>query len=173
MSTQPISRRYACALFDLIREGTDLASGLESAAQAASVEEVRKVLVSPSVPAESKAAIIDKVCGGLSPEIKRLVGMLCQRGKAQLLPEINAMVVQMVRESESEIVASVTSACELDADSEKKIAAALTRSSGRNVKVEVDVDASLLGGVVIRIGDRQIDHSVKTRLDNMRRAIVG
>jgi len=173
MSTLAISRRYAQALFELIQDGSDLGEGLSQLAAVASVDEVRNILVSPSVDAQAKIAILNKVCAGLTAEHAGLIALLGRRNKLQLLPEINVMVEQMIRDSESEISASVTSATKLTAKNQAEISAALARQSGRKVRLETALDASLLGGLVVRIGDRQIDYSLRTRLESMRRAIVG
>ncbi|EAU54664.1 F0F1 ATP synthase subunit delta [Mariprofundus ferrooxydans] len=173
MSTLAISRRYAQALFELIQEGSDLAEGLSKLAAVASVEEVRQTLVTPSIAAEVKIAILDKVCGGLSAELGRLLTLLGSKNKLELLPEINAMVEQLIRDSESEISAVVTSAVKLTAKTQSDITAALTKQSGRKVRLETALDASLLGGIVVHIGDRQIDYSVRSRLESMRKTMAG
>jgi len=173
MSTLAVSRRYARALFELIQEGVNVSEGLAELAAVVSLEEVRQVLVSPGVPASAKTAILDKACGGLSVELNRLVDMLNQRGKAQILPEVNAMVEAMVQESKSEVVATIASAVDLQAATQTKIAAALSKQTGRKVRLETALDTSLLGGMVVSIGDRQIDFSLRTRLESMRKTITG
>lgn len=173
MSTLAISRRYAQALFELIQEGSDLGEGLTQLAAVASVKEVRQTLVTPSISAEVKIAILEKVCGGLPAELASLLALLGRRNKLQLLPEINAMVEQLIRDSESEISAVVTSAVKLTAKTQSEITAALTKQSGRKVRLETALDASLLGGIVVHIGDRQIDYSVRSRLESMRKTMAG
>jgi len=173
MSTLAISRRYAQALFELIQDGSSLGEGLSQLAEVASVDDVCKILVSPSIDAQAKVGILNKICTGLTTEHSGLLALLARRNKLQLLPEINAMVEQMIRDSESEISATVTSATKLTAKNQEEITAALSKQSGRKVRLEAALDASLLGGVVVRIGDRQIDYSLRTRLESMRKAIVG
>jgi len=173
MSTLAISRRYAQALFELIQDGSDLGEGLSKLAAVASVEEVRQTLVTPSIAAEVKIAILDKVCGGLSAELGRLLALLGSRNKLELLPEINAMVEQLIRDSESEISAVVTSAVKLTAKTQGEITAALAKQSGRKVRLETELDPSLLGGMIVHIGDRQIDYSLRSRLEAMRKTMAG
>lgn len=172
MSTASISRRYARALFDLQQDGTAVAAPLSAAAAVAAAEQVVAVLERPDVPAAAKAAIIDKAAGGLGKEVNRLVQMLCERNKAALLPEINAMFESMVRQATSEVEAEVVTATPLTKAAQDKIAAALTKSVGRKVIVTASQDKDIIGGLVVRLGDRQIDYSLRTRLDGLKRAMV-
>jgi F-type H+-transporting ATPase subunit delta len=173
MSTRHISRRYARAVFELIQEGAKLQDGLAALAAVAANVDVASVLASSAVPAGNKAAILVKASGKLPKELATLAGILCQRGKASLLPEISELVGDMVLQSQSEIVADVASATKLDAAAQKKIADALGKSLGRDVRLQVSEDKDLIGGLVVQIGDRQIDYSVRTRLQGLRKAIAG
>ncbi len=172
MGTQVISRRYARALFELRAEGLDLREGLNALAEVAALPEVRDVLASPSVPAEAKADVLMKAAGQDSAELRRLVELLAHRGKAVLLPEICDLYEAMVREAEAEVEASVISAVDLDDSLRKKIAGALEKKLGRKVRLDARTDAGILGGLVIRVGDRLIDLSLRTRLNGLRQAIA-
>jgi len=131
------------------------------------------VLLIPTVPAANKAAILTKAAGKLPKELVSLATMLCQRGKASLLPEIAELVDELILQSQSEIVADVTSATKLDAATQKKIADALSKSVGRDVRLQITQDKGLIGGLVVQMGDRQIDCSVRNRLHGLRKAIAG
>jgi len=172
MSTTSISRRYARALFELQVEGAAIAEPLSAAAAVVAVPEVAAVLDQPNIPAKVKAAIVDKAGKGPGKEVSRLVLMLCERGKASLLPEINALFESMVRQAGSEVEAEVVSATALNKATQDKIAAALGKSIGRKVVIKASQDKSILGGLVVRLGDRQIDYSLRTRLEGLKRAMV-
>ncbi len=173
MSTRFISRRYAKALFELIQEGAKLQAGLNDLAAVAAHADVARILTVPSVPAANKATILTRAAGKLPRELVNLAAMLCQRGKAGLLPEIAELVDEMVMQSQSELVADVTTASRLDAAAQKKIADALGKSVGRDVRLQVTEDKDLIGGLIVQIGDRQIDCSVRNRLQGLRKAIAG
>jgi len=173
MSTLRISRRYARALFELIGEGAKLRPELEKLAAVAGDEAAADFLASPSVSVKDKQAVITKVAGKLPKELQVLVAMLAERNKLSLLPEIQAMVEEMVRQSESELVAEVTVATPLKSDVQAKIASALSASVGRSVRLNVTEDASIIGGLVVQLGDRQIDYSLRTRLEGLKQAIAG
>jgi len=173
MSTAKISRRYAVALFELIGEGVDIRPALLEAAAFVSDTEAKAILESPAYPQAMKSAMLNKaVSGSGAKEVSRLVELLCERNKSVLLPEISALVDEMVAESQSSVDAEVTSAVKLTAAVQKSLAGSLTSAVGKTVNIIANKDASILGGVVIRIGDRKIDCSVKGRLEGLKRAIV-
>ncbi len=172
MSTRAISRRYARALFELEQEGVKIRPSLERAAAVVGIEEIQNLLALPQVPAADKAAVIDKAAGGLSKEIRRLVEMLCVRDKAELLPEIEAIVSEMEQQAASELEAEVVTVVPLDAQTREKIATALGRIVGRRVRLNIKRDPSILGGLIVRIGDREMDYSLRTRLQGLKKAML-
>jgi len=172
MSTRSVSRRYARALFELEQEGSDIRTSLNAVAEVVAVEDVRKLLAASQVTSKDKAAVLEKAAGTLSKEVVRLVNMLCERGKAELLPEIAELVENMTRQAASEIEADVVAAVKLDAAAKDSIARALGKAVGRKVKLNISQDAGIMGGLVIQIGDRQMDYSLRTRLQDLKRAMV-
>lgn len=173
MSSLAVSRRYARALFDLRAEGADLSGTLASLAAVVAVPDMEAFLDIPYLPVESKVATLEKAVGGkLSDELKRLVALLAGRGKTSLLPEINAVFERMVQEAEDQVVATVTVAAPLDAASEKKVKAAVAKVAGKKVQLDVVEDKQILGGMIVSIGDRQIDCSLRGKLEGLRKAIA-
>ncbi len=172
MSARSVARRYARALFELEQEGTDIRISLSAVAEVVAVAEVRKLLAASQVQARDKAAVIEKAAGKLSGEVVRLVDMLCERGKAELLPDIFELFESMTRQAASEIEADVVAAVKLNAASKDKIARALGKVVGRKVKLNVSQDADILGGLVVQIGDRQMDYSLRTRLQDLKRVMM-
>lgn len=174
MSTTKISRRYAVALFELIQEGVDVRPALLEAVTFASDDEAKAILGSPAYPTSMKCAMLSKaVSGAGTNEVSRLIEILCERNKVSLLPEISFLVDQMVAESESSVDAEVVSAVKLTAAVQESLAGSLTSAVGKTVNIIASTDEAILGGVVIRIGDRKIDCSVKGRLDGLKKAIIG
>ncbi len=172
MSSIAVSRRYARALFELSEEGLDVASGLATLAEVATVKEVQEFLDLPHLPTEQKIAVLKKVAGHVSDELVRLVSLLCERHKASLLPEINEIFTEMVRESEASVVATVVVAARPDAETSKKIEAAVADVAGKKVQLEIVEDKQVLGGMIVNIGDRQIDCSLRGKLEGLRKAIA-
>ncbi len=173
MSTSQISSRYACALFELIQEGVKIEDDLAKVAAIADHEAVSAILTSPDYPAEMKGNVLIKAAGGtLSVEVERLVRILADRNKTCLLPEIHAQVACMIHDAASKLDAEVTVATALSKAMENKLSKALAASTGKQVTLSVNKDASILGGLVVRIGDRKIDYSLRTKLGGLRRALA-
>ncbi|MDX8403327.1 MAG: F0F1 ATP synthase subunit delta [Mariprofundaceae bacterium] len=172
MSSITVSRRYARALFELSQEGLGISKSLSELAEVASVKEVQDFLDLPDFTPEQKVKVLKKAVGSLSDELARLVTMLCERGKACLLAEINGLFEQMVREAEERVIATVVVAVKPNAETRKKIEAAVADVAGKKVELEIVEDKQLLGGMVVNIGDRQIDCSVRGKLEGLRKAIA-
>jgi len=172
MSTRSVSRRYARALFELEQEGVMLRQSLAAVASVVTAPELAVLLGKSGVPANSKAAVITMSAHNKSKEIERLVTMLCERNKAELLPEISELVETMARQAASEIEADVVAAVKLDAATKNSIAKALGKAVGHKINLNVSQDADIMGGLVVQIGDRQLDYSLRTRLQDLKRAMV-
>jgi F-type H+-transporting ATPase subunit delta len=168
-----ISRRYARALFELIQEGSPLTEDLAVVAAVAASGEAAELLASTEYPAKVKQSVLLKATAGkLSKEIERLVVMLCERNKSVLLPEIHLLVEEMIRQAESEVDAEVVVATEMDEILQQKLASALEASTGKKVHLNYTTDKNILGGMVITIGDRKIDYSLRTKLNGLRRVLA-
>ncbi|MDQ6959871.1 MAG: ATP synthase F1 subunit delta [Mariprofundaceae bacterium] len=172
MNTRSISRRYARALFELEQEGVKLREPLAAVASIVTAPEVAMLLGRSGVPANIKSAVITKAAHNKSKEIDRLVALLCERSKAALLPEIAELVESMARQAASEVEADVLAAVKLDAALKDKIAKVLGKAVGRKVNLNVIHDTGIMGGLVVRIGDRQMDYSLRTRLQDLKRLMV-
>ncbi len=172
-NTAQVSRRYARAMFELVQENASLRDDLALLASVVSSDEVADLLASPEYPAAIKQAVLLKVTAGkLSHEAKRLVEMLSERNKSELLPEIHLLVEEMVRQAESEVDADVIVATEIDATLQQKLTAALEASIGKKVRLNCETDKDILGGMIINIGDRKIDYSLRTKLSGLRRILA-
>lgn len=172
MSTRVIARRYARALFELAQEGSNLTAGLEALALVSQVEDVKKLLADPKLPPEISAGILKKAVGKLPKELTALIDMLCTRGKGCLLADIFELFEDMQREAAAEVVAEVTTAVKLDAAAKDGLSKSLAKGLGKKVQLQVNEDANIMGGVIIRIGDRQLDYSLRGKLEGLRHAIA-
>jgi F-type H+-transporting ATPase subunit delta len=171
-NTAQVSRRYARALFELVQENTSLRDDLATVATVASADEVAEFLASPEYAAKLKQGVLLKAAGKISQEATRLVSMLCERNKSELLPEIHLLVEEMVRQSESEVDASVIVATKINKALQQKLATALEDSTGKKVRLNCEIDKSILGGLIINIGDRKIDYSLRSKLNGLRRTLA-
>ena len=134
--------------------------------------ELQLALTDPSVGAASKGDLVrDLVGGSAAPTTTALLahaaGHLRGRRPAGAVEEL----ARLASEQRRQVLAEVRSAIALDAEQSTRLAAALTRLQGRQVRVNVIVDPAVVGGIVVRVGDDVIDGSVSARLEQARRAL--
>ena len=134
--------------------------------------ELQLALTDPSVTAASTGARVrDLVGGSAAPTTTALLahaaGHLRGRRPAAAVEDL----ARLASEQRRQVLAEVRSAIALDAEQSTRLAAALTRLQGRQVRVNVIVDPEVVGGIVVRVGDDVIDGSVSARLEQARRAL--
>lgn len=168
------SLQYANALADVALEqsaGEATAKQLGSfdAAYAQSAE-LRTFLASPAIGVQAKHEVMEKIVKrlGASKIIRNFLFVIADNRRTQLIPEIAAAFQQVLRQRQGVAEAEICSAVELTAAQKKELAAALERLTGKKIEPKYLLDASLLGGVVVRIGDTIYDGSLRTRLNEMR-----
>lgn len=134
--------------------------------------ELRMTLSDPRLPQERKQGIIADLLGGrAAPVTINLVSFVVAAGHSSDLPAIANRLVEKAAAERERAVAEVRTAFELDADTVERLAASLSRATGKQVEVKTVVDPALLGGVVARVGDTVIDGSLKHRLEGLRQAL--
>ncbi len=166
-----IASRYATALFELYQEGVDVSADLGAVAQVVANEDAKELLINTQISAEDRASIVMKAAAVTSEHVSRLLVLLCSRNKSTLIAYISEMLEQMIRESNAQVMVDVTVAQELDAALADKLKDVISKGVGKKVDLNVATDASILGGLILNIGDRQIDHSVRGRLSGLKRAL--
>lgn len=170
------ARPYAQAAFDEAQKLADLkgwSEMLTSLAEAVNYPEVRAVITSPRV---AKAQIESLMEGLLGSQVKvqqrNLVRVLVDNQRLLILPEIAALFEALRAEAEKTVNVVVDSAFELSAAQLEKITSSLKARMGREIKLVCKVNKELLGGIVIRAGDKVIDGSARTRLGEMANALA-
>ncbi len=166
-----IASRYAAALFELHQEGIETLPSLHKVAQAAEVEEAQALLINSQISPEDRAKIMMKAAGVSDEYVMRLLVLLCSRNKTALLPFIDEILDTMIREEKAEVMVDVTVARELSSALADKLKQSIGAAIGKAVDLNVKTDASILGGLILNIGDRQIDHSVRGRIIGLKRAL--
>jgi F-type H+-transporting ATPase subunit delta len=173
------ARRYARALLEVALAKKEDAAVARDLAEAASLlaahPELRAVLTNPAVASERKRSLVKAVWKTASSELlKRLLEMLAERERLELLPEVARVYVELWNAQRGVVTAEVLSAVALDAEQKKRLAAALGRAAGgRAVELQAQLDPSLLGGVLVRMEGRVYDASVRGRLRSLRRHLLG
>ena len=179
MSNSKIARRYARALADLCQEEGNhaaLAKQLsEFAAFFESSEELQQAMRSPVIPQEDKGAILDAVAtkAMLADSSRQFLSTLLNAGRIMDLSDVAAAFAGLLDEVEGRLQADVTSAIALEDGDLTRIQTSLERLTGKKVQVSGSVDASLIGGMKIQMGNTVMDASVRTRLERMRDQLLG
>ncbi len=175
--TAGASGRYAIALFEIAREANKLAaveSDLDSL-QAALDEsaELRDVISSPLLSREEQGkamrALTDKM--GLGAEVANTVALMAENRRLNTLPEMIAQVKALAADDRGEVSAEVTAAKALTDKQSTALAAALKKSVGKDVNVNVTVDKDLIGGLIVKVGSVMVDSTLRSKLNNLQNAM--
>ena len=174
-----LSGRYATALFELARESSALAvveASLATVRQALDESADFKALTtSPLVARGAAAAAVAGVAQSLQLDsiTTRFLGVLAENRRLAKLPQVISAFRALAAEHRGEVTAQVTSAHPLAADQVDALKQQLRTRVGRDVSIDLAVDPSLLGGLVVKIGSQMIDPSIKTRLNSLANAMKG
>ncbi len=169
-----VARRYARALFQIgVDTGTYEALGQELGDLAALFEEsveLRQTLVNPVFKPSEKRAILEKILPRVtpSPVVQRFALLLLDRGRIVLLASLARAYREMADAHAGRVRAVVTSATPLSAADLERVRRTLERRTKKTVMLEAQVDPSLIGGLVARVGDLVLDGSVRTQLSTLR-----
>jgi F-type H+-transporting ATPase subunit delta len=166
-----IAERYATAVFDLALEGkklkaleTDVAA-LEGAM--ADSADFRTLLTSPLYSRDQQevaiAAIAKKM--KLSPTTANTLQLLASKRRLFVLPQLAAVLRERLAEERGEVTAEVTTAKALTKGQAEKLAATLKAQVGKAVTIKETVDASIIGGLIVKVGSKMIDTSIKSKLN--------
>ena len=170
-----VARPYAEAIFALADTGGALGRWSQTLAVMAAVAanpELRAATGNPNLSAEQVYGLFASACGDLATEAQNLVRVLIENGRLATLPEIRDLYEELKNAREGVVEASITSAYPLDSGQLSALVADLEQRFKRKVKPEVNVDATLIGGVRMQVGDEVIDGSVRGKLAAMAVALT-
>lgn len=173
-----VSKTYGEALFELAMEENVLDAVQEEAVAVLEIfeqnEELVKLLNHPKISKEEKVAVIENVFKGrASDTVVGFLVLIVEKGRYNEISRIFAYFLEQVKEFKKIGVAYVTSATSLTAKQQKKIEEKLLATT-KYIQFEMhfDVDADLIGGMIIRIGDRVVDSSIRTKLNQMTQTLL-
>jgi F-type H+-transporting ATPase subunit delta len=168
-----IAGRYAQAVFDLAREENmipaveaDLANLEQALAESA---DLRDLISSPVYSREEQGAALAAIGQrmGLSPVFQNVLGLMAQKRRLFVLPHLLAVLRDRISGARGEVSAEVTSAQPLTAEQLARLSETLSASAGKSVRLQTRVDPSLIGGLVVQIGSRMIDTSIRAQLGQL------
>jgi len=170
-----IARPYAAALFQATTaaDGAQLVAQLDALAGIARDAGLRQFAADPKVSGEQVFGVVTGIAGNdLSPKLRNLLSTVIDNGRLSVLPEIASQFRTLVNDRGGIADAQVVSAFPLDAQQQASLAKVLEKRFGRQLKVAVTVDPTLIGGVRVTVGDEVLDTSVVARLEQMRAALT-
>jgi F-type H+-transporting ATPase subunit delta len=179
MSQAPIADRYARAIFELGVETGQLSVITEQVRRFAQVyvgsAELRAVLDNPVIEAEKRDAILNDVAArlSLSGNGLNLIRLLASRKKLRVVADIARRLDRFTDEQAGVVRATVTSAKPMPDSFYQKLVGELEAATSRKIVLERREDPTLIAGFVTRIGDNTIDDSVRGRLNEIERQLVG
>lgn len=172
-----VSKVYGDALFEAAREAGRMDDmyeevlGLQKLLQAN--EELQKMMENPKVIREDKENVIETVFRGrISDEIVELMKLMIAKGRYSNIESVFDYFIGLVKEEKKIGIAYVTTAVELtDGQKDEIVRRLLETTRYESFEMNYAVDASLIGGMVIRIGDRVVDSSIKTKLYELSKSL--
>ena len=174
-----LAERYSTALFELSDEKkiidaveADLVSLKAVIAESA---DLRALLTSPLIGADEQAKTMDSIMAkaGANQVIRNLAGVLAHNHRLYLLPQIIDTFLAELARRRGELTADVVTAKNLTKSQSSALEDALKQAVGSKVSISVSVDPSLIGGMVVKVGSRMIDSSVRTKLNKLQLAMKG
>ncbi|HET7606406.1 MAG TPA: F0F1 ATP synthase subunit delta [Sphingomicrobium sp.] len=174
-----LAGRYASALFDLAREQRQIEAvgkSLDALGQALlDSKDFNELVASPLVSRDEAgkafAALAPQL--GLDPITTNFVGVLARNGRKGELRNVIRAFRRLAAEHRGEATAEVVTARPLNDDQLSQLRQQLRARAGRDVNIDAAVDASLLGGIVVKLGSQQIDASIRTKLNRLASAMKG
>ncbi len=165
-----IAGRYATAVFELAKDGGDLA-GLESqlddlATALDSSPELRDLISSPVYSRDAQGKAIAAVAAkmNLGAVLANTLALMAANRRLFVLPQLIAALHALIAEEKGEMTADVMSAKPLTNGQQDALAKTLKAAIGKDIKLNATVDESLIGGLVVKVGSRMIDTSIRSKL---------
>ncbi|WP_456342999.1 ATP synthase F1 subunit delta [Thermovibrio sp.] len=170
-----IARRYAKALAEVLPDDR-LEKVLKEVEELLKIfnEKALKYFKSPVVPVERKRALLEEILSKveISPELKKVLLLMVQRNRLGLLREFKEEFESFVNARLGIVKAEITSATELDEETLNKIAKKIEELFGKKAEITVKLDPSIIGGFIVKVADKVLDASIKTQLENLKKAIA-
>lgn len=173
--TSRSAKRYARAVFELAQQDgsfAEWAGRLERIRETFADPEVAAVLGNPTIPSERRQALVASAPHLFDQQGANLARLLVEAGRVGDAAAVEEEFEQMADAAAGRVRATVTTAIQLDPADRDRIAGELSKRLGKNVRLSVIVDPRVLGGMRLQYGDRVVDATVATRLQQLRRRLA-
>jgi F-type H+-transporting ATPase subunit delta len=174
-----LAERYAAALFDLADERLILDEAAANLRQLKAMmtesAELSRLIRSPilSRQEQGKAIVALAERGGFAPLVRDFLAVVARNRRLFAVPAMIAAYLEKLAERRGEITAEIVAAQPLSTAQLDQLRQQLRRSVGRPVTVDLKVDAGLVGGMIVRLGSRMIDGSIRSKLQRLQMAMMG
>ena len=170
------ARRYAEAIYEIAQRDGNVETWLEqlqTVGEAVSDNAVVRGLEDPNVPIERRLTALDNALGpDTVPQMRNLLPLIVRRRRVEMLPHIAREFRRLYNAQVGIVEATAVTAAPLDDRELAALRSRLEQMTGGKVELATRVDASLLGGVQVRLGDQLIDGSVRGRLERLRNRLA-
>ena len=172
-----IAARYATAVFELAKESkalpklesnlTDLAGALDQSA------DLRDLIASPVISRDEQGNAISAIAKkmNMEPVLQNTLALMAEKRRLFVLPQLIAHLRELIAEDKGEVTADVVSAKALTKAQADKLAKSLKARMGKDVIINATVDESLIGGLVVKVGSKMIDTSIRSKLSSLQNAM--
>ena len=177
MREESIARRYAAAFFESAQK-----SGTINESQTDMMMVAQTLIASPKLVAllrqplvtekRKKEALKEAVGANIRPQTLGFLSLLVDKRRIDMLADVEREFTQRVRASNNVALATATSAVPLSPSEMKSLQTSLEARTGKSIELETSIDASLIGGVLVRIGDTVFDGSVRGNLERLREQLL-
>jgi len=174
-----LARRYAKALFSLGKQQDNYKTYSQSlsaiGALYTEIPEVGDSLTNPLYPLDARKKVMASIAKSAEGDtiFTAFLNLLVERQRADILPDIAHEMQVMVDNAQNISHGTVVSAIELDKALQEKIQATLEKITGNKVILETQVDPSIIGGIIAKVGDLVVDGSIRTQLNGLKESIKG
>ena len=169
------AKRYGRAVFELATEEGQVeewSRRLAKVRDLLSDPQVAAVLTNPTIPVKLRMELISAAPHELDPEATNLARLLIESNRVAQIRGVTEEFERLADEAAGRVRATVTTAVELAAGERDRLADQLSERLGKEVRITVEVDRRILGGLKLQYGDRLIDASVATKLQQLRRQLA-
>jgi F-type H+-transporting ATPase subunit delta len=171
--TSGVAGRYATALFDLAKEENSLPQveadllALEDAL--ADSEDLRSLIGSPAYSRDEQGASLRALMKKMEfgPVVTNTIGLMASNRRLFVLPGLIRQVKAMIAADRGEVEAEVTTAHALSSSQTEELVSALKNSFGSDIRLSVKVDDSIIGGLIVKVGSKMIDTSIRSKLASL------
>jgi F-type H+-transporting ATPase subunit delta len=172
MPDDRVARVYAAALFEAAEEAgrtrpvqDDLAQFVAALAASSALQ---GALLDPQVERAAKQRVLADITAGADQLVVNALRLMLQKGRIALVASVQAEYERLAAEAAREVDVEVTSAVELTQTAERELVERVESATGRRVRLTKKIDQSVIGGLVLRIGDVVLDASLRARVEQLR-----